>query len=59
MPSGLHPMNHGATVSPDWIEQIGGLAAVLRPSPWRFTPNAALQGLLGAEASRTIEALRG
>ncbi len=48
-------MNHGATVSPDWIEQIGGLAAVLRPSPWRFTPNAALQGLLGADGQGEAE----
>lgn len=30
-----------------WVEQIDGPAALLRPSPWRFTPNAALDALLG------------
>jgi len=29
-----------------WVEQIDGPAALLRPSPWRFTPNAALDALL-------------
>ncbi len=31
----------------DWVEQIGGPAALLRPEPWRLTPNAALAALLG------------
>ena len=29
-----------------WVEQIDGPAALLRLSPWRFTPNAALDVLL-------------
>ncbi|NIM43953.1 MAG: response regulator [Hydrogenophaga sp.] len=31
---------------PDWVEQIGGPAALLRPTPWRLTCNAALGALL-------------
>ena len=31
---------------PDWVEQIGGPAALLHPTPWRLTCNAALGALL-------------
>lgn len=33
-----------------WIEQIDGAAALLRPSPWRLTPNAALDLMLGRDS---------
>ena len=35
-----------------WIEQIDGPAALLRPSPWLFTPNTALEDLLGPAGPR-------
>jgi len=40
----------------DWLTQLDEPAALLRPSPWSFTANAALEALLG-EAPRDAAAL--
>lgn len=47
VPNEPRSMNSDEKALQDWIEQIDGAAALLRPSPWRLTANAALDRLLG------------